>query len=158
MCIRDSCDTDLTDGATQTCTLRAAIELANTAATTNQIKLSGITGSGTQTILVGSNLPHITKPVSIDGHDANGNKVGINGQNTVSDGLEISGDSAAPSTIENVSVYNFTSFNLSVNQSDSDSFANAHDIKNSYFGFEPDGTTIQSVSYTHLTLPTNREV
>ena len=139
-----NCDTDLTDGATQTCTLRAAIELANTAAATNQIKLSGITGAGTQTILVGSNLPDITKPVSIDGHDANGNKVGINGQNTVSEGLEISGDSAAPSTIENVSVYNFTSFNLGVNQSDSDSFANAHDIKNSYFGFEPDGATIQS--------------
>ena len=124
------CDTDLTDGDTVTCTLRAAIEFANARAVddtnTYKIVFTGITGDD-NVISVASSLPAITKKVDIDGTDGEGHQrdIIIDGGGVGNyDGFKFSGNDAHGSTLKHLVIRKFKNFNVSVSGSTSDGSTN----------------------------------
>ena len=140
------CDTDLTDGATVTCTLRAAIEFANANAnngTIDEIIFTGLTGADI-VITIGSDLPTITEQIYIDGTDGDGHirDITIEGGGTANvDGFLFEGNNSHGSKLENLVVRGFKDYNLKINNSVRTA-ATTYLIQNNYFGVDQDGSTV----------------
>jgi CSLREA domain-containing protein len=138
-----SCDTGGTVDGVAECTLRAAIQQANTNPTSDQYSIFfNISGFRPHTISPASALPSITKPVIIDGtsepnYGENGDPVvELDGSNiTSSIGLNIT---AGNSVVKGLVINNFSSgYGIQL------SISGSNIIESNYIGSNEDGTTDQ---------------
>jgi CSLREA domain-containing protein len=115
------------------CTLRAAIQEANAVSGPDTIRFA--VGSGGQTINVGSALPEIVGPVTVDATSQPGFGgtpiVVVNGTGGGGAGLRIAGTGA---TVRGLAVVAFPGNGIEVRGS-------GHVLETNYVGMSPDGTT-----------------
>lgn len=98
-----------------TCTFRAAIQQANYDAGPADTITFNITEGllADKVIYIGSQLPTIMYPANIQGPNAGGGAIILDGKGTTSHGLVISGDS---STVSNIKIRNFDIIGIYINE------------------------------------------